>query len=216
MKPQTVIAILTVLVLTACSFTLAGFAREKTDEELKKWKCNSKRFVLPESADPRNIDHARLAVKANPMRFEAHLMLAGCYAGRGEYANAVMAFDKTDKYIVGAPIEEQREYEYESIYSICLAALGTQRYADGRCDVHTLRLFQRALGMNIELLKEKKRLPRIYMFMADIYIRIGRMNRALEYAKKGNILCNGKKEFSKEAAFFEKIISIIEGGRNRK
>ncbi len=216
MKRRTLISGLLVWVLILFSFSLAGIAKANPKDPLGKWKCNSERFVLPESVDPKNSEHVKKVVQANPLRFEAHLMLGGFYASRGEYKNAVIAFEKVDNLIVDAPVSEQREYEYESMYSICLAALATQRYVEGKRDVHTLRLFQRALGMNAELLKQKNRLPRIYLCMTDIYIQLGRMDRALEYAEKGKKLCRGNREFAKELIFFGKIISTIKGSRQKK
>lgn len=189
--------------------------KQKRDEKtLARWKCDAPVFVLPESADPLNIEHAKLAVKANPERFEAYLILAGCYSNKKNAEKAVEAFEKVDKFIVNAPLEEQKKYEYEKLYSACLAVAAMKRCVQGDNSITTLRMFQKAAGMYPEALRKEGHLVKIFIFFTGLYLHHGKLDRAREYAVKGiKLLSEDDPDNAEDMELFKRALLEIDKKR---
>ena len=168
------------------SFVSEGYAEQETDRNLAKYVCEKRFFVVPESFDFRSVEEARLLTRANPERFEAHMVLAEALAWNGQYEEAIEEFKATDR--LTSQVKDQSVLsglQYERTYVFKLFAVAWQRYEKDPNDIRTLRMFQQVLGMDLSALKERKRLSQLYAAIATLYARFGSYDSALRFAESG-------------------------------
>ena len=161
-------------------------AADSTSPDLREYVCTNRFFAVPESFKSSNVEECRRLVKANPNRFESHLILATALAGAGQLEEAVEEFRTVDEF---ASKVNDREVlatvPYEDIYAFALAAAADKRYKQRVNDLHTLRMLQQAMGMDVSELREKKRLAQCYLMMGALYLKRGLYDQAMEVATTG-------------------------------
>ena len=63
--------------------SVSVLAADSTSPDLREYICTDRFFAVPDSLDASSIEKCRLLVRANPIRFEAHLVLATALAKVG-------------------------------------------------------------------------------------------------------------------------------------
>lgn len=158
------------------------FAEDKAGDN----SSSSEPLEIPESLDTSNVEHMRILAKANPTRFEAHLMLATALVASGNFEESLEEFRQVDK--LSSRITDRNaliKYQYEDLYALVLFVTAERRLNRDVDNLYTMRMLQQVLGMDNTKLKEKKLLSRCYMYLAQLYFKRGSYGNAAKTAEAG-------------------------------
>ncbi len=154
--------------------------------DLSKYVCNTKFFSMPESVNINDINDVLLLVKANPDRYEPHIMLAIALVANHKIEPAINEFEIVDR--LAAKVSDHEvlaRLTYEDYYAMVLFIAAEQRLAKEPDGLKSLRMFQQVLGMDNSLLREKKILSRCYLYVAIISLTRGSYDSAIRAAEDG-------------------------------
>jgi hypothetical protein len=184
--------------------------------DLRKYVCTDRFFAVPESVDPLNLDEARLLVKANPDRFESHLMLSGALIKAGHLQEALNEFRTVDE--LASKVRDEAVLaglEYDGMYAFTLFAVAEQRIKKDFNDLYTLRMLQQAIGMDHGKLQQEGLLSRCYLYAATICLKRGSYDAALHVAEVGKSIAKdeGNKDNEKLA---QEVISKASALRTQR
>jgi hypothetical protein len=157
--------------------------------------CTNRFFAVPESVDMSNVDQARMLVKANPNRFEAHLMLASALLANKRIEDCIREFKVVDE--LSSRVKDQAVLaglQYEDIYAFALFVAAERRLKEDVNDLYTLRMFRQVIGMDHSKLEEKGLLPRCYMYIATLYVTRGAYDSAIRSAMAGRVIAEEKED----------------------
>jgi tetratricopeptide (TPR) repeat protein len=171
------------IVITAAAMVMAA---DSTSPDLREYVCTNRYFAVPEAFDISNVEKCRLLIKANPNRFESHLMLASAFVHAGRLEDAIEEFRTVDE--LSSKVKDREvlaSLPYEGYYAFALAAAADKRYKQDVNDLYTLRMLQQVIGMDLSDLREKKRLAQCYMMLGSLYLKRGLYDQAIEVATTG-------------------------------
>ena len=180
MKTPLMAGAATLLIATTILASLAS------TNDLSNYVCTDRFFAVPESVDPSNLDEARLLVKANPDRFESHLILASALIKTGGLQEALDEFKVVDE--LATKVHDPAVLsglEYDGVYAFTLFAVAEQRIKKDFNDLYTLRMLQQVIGMDYGILQQKRLLSRCYLYIAIINIKRGSYDAALHAVEIG-------------------------------
>ena len=192
------------------------FAGDGASPDLREYVCTNRFFAVPESFNTSNVEECRRLVKANPDRFESHLLLATALSGAGQLEEAVEEFRTVDQ--LSSKVNDREVLataQYEDIYAFVLAAAADKRYKQRVSDLYTLRMLQQAIAMDASALREKKRLGQAYLMMGSLYLKRGLYDKAIEVATIG-IKTAELEDHADFVPVFEEIIAKAKGFKNEK
>lgn len=210
----------TILGVSFIAIIAAGLAlaADSTSLDLREYVCTNRYFAVPESFDAinPNLEESRRLVKANPDRFEAHLILAGAFIRAGRMEDAIEEFRTVDE--LSSKVKDREvlaSLPYEDIYAFTLFAVADKRLKQNTNDVHALRMLQQVIGMDVSDLREKKRLAQCYMMMGMLYLKRGLYDKAIEVARTG-IETAKIEDHADFVPVFEEIMAKAKDFKNHK
>jgi lipopolysaccharide biosynthesis regulator YciM len=204
---------LSFIVIMAAGVALAA---DSASPDLREYVCTNRFFAVPESFDTSDVEKCRLLVKANPNRFEPHLLLATAFAQVGRVEEAVEEFRTVDE--LSSKVKDREvlaSLPYEDFYAFALFAAADKRLKQNTNDLYALRMLQQAVGMDVSALREKKRLAQCYMTMGALYLKRGLNDRAIEVATSG-IKTAQVENHADFVPVFEEIIAKAKEFKNQK
>src|SRR5688572_29458777 len=148
-----------------------ALAADSTSPDLREYVCTNRFFAVPESFQTTNVEECRRLVKANPNRFEPHLVLATALTQIGP-EEAVEEFRIADE--LSSKVKDREvlaSLPYEDIYAFALCAAADKRLKQNTNDLSALRMLQQAIGMDLSELRKNKRLAQCYMMMGVLYLQ---------------------------------------------
>jgi tetratricopeptide (TPR) repeat protein len=181
---KTILGILFITIIT----TGMACAADSTSPDLRDYVSTNRFFAVPESFDPSNpnLEECRRMVKANPNRFEPHLLLATAFARADRLEEAIEEFRTVDE--LSSKVKDREvlaSLPYEDFYAFALVAAADKRLKQNTNDVSTLRMLQQAIGMDLSELRKNKRLAQCYMMLGTLYLKRGLYDKAIEAATAG-------------------------------
>ena len=189
-------------------------ARQEDEELLAKWRCTARHFRIPESADLNNIEHIKLAIRANPERFEPQLWLAGYYARHRRFEKALVAFEKTEQLMEKAPADVRAKYKYRDMYAGCLATVGMSRYrARSKDRAAMLRMLEKSLEIGRDAVEDLGVLPDVYMTMAAVHLDSSDFDRAEQCAREGIRSCGTSPRSARLMNNLTRLVQVAQEGR---
>jgi tetratricopeptide (TPR) repeat protein len=198
--------------------TSMACAADSTSPDLREYVSTNRFFAVPEDFDPSrpNLEECRRMVKANPNRFEPHLLLATALIQAGRMEEAVAEFRTVDE--LSARVKDREvlaSLPYEDIYAFTLVAVADKRLKENTNDLSTLRLLQQAIGMDVSELRKNKRLAQCYMMLGTLYLKRGLYDKAIEVSETG--IKTAKVEDQADfVPVFEEITARANEFKNRK
>jgi tetratricopeptide (TPR) repeat protein len=193
-------------------------AADRTSPDLREYVSTNRFFGVPDAFDHSNpnVEECRRMVKANPNRFEPHLLLATAFIHVGRMEEAVAEFRTVDE--LSAKVKDREvlaSLPYEDIYAFALFAVADKRLKENTNDVSTLRMLQQAIGMDVSELRKNKRLAQCYMMLGTLYLKRGLYDKAIEVSEMG--MKTAKVEDHADfVPLFEEIMAKANGFKNRK
>lgn len=185
--------------------------------DVSKYVCTDRFFAVPESIDPLNLDQARLLVKANPDRFESHLMLAGALIKTGRLQAALDEFKAVDE--LASKVHDPAVLsglEYDGMYAFTIFAVAEQRIKKDFNDLYTLRMLQQAIGMDHGKLQQERLLSRCYLYAATLYLKRASYDAALHAAEIGKGIAKDEGNADNEKLLEEIILKASDMRANKK
>jgi tetratricopeptide (TPR) repeat protein len=193
-----------------------ALAADSASPNLRDYVCTNRFFEVPESFDTSDVEKCRLLVKANPNRFEPHLLLATAFVQVGRLEEAVEEFRTVDQ--LSSQVKDREvlaSLPYEDFYAFALCAAADKCLKQNTNDLHALRMLQQAIGMDVSALRERKRLAQCYMMMGSLYLKRGLYDRAIEVATAG-IKTAQVENHADFVPVFEEIIAKAKEFKNQK
>jgi len=207
----------TILKISFIAVIAAGTAcaADSTSPDLREYVCTNRFFAVPESFDTSNIEKCRLLVKANPNRFEPHLVLATALAQVGP-EEAVEEFRIVDE--LSSKVKDREvlaSLPYEDVYAFALFVAADKRFQQNTNDVATLRMLQQAMGMDLSELRKNKRLTQCYGMFGTLYLKRGLYDKTIEVATTG-ITTARVEDHADFVPVFEEMMARAKAFKNQK
>src|SRR5690349_5542861 len=114
---KTIVGI-SLITITASAMVLAA---DSTSPDLREYVCTNRFFAVPESFNTSNVEECRRLARANPDRFESHLLLATALGRAGHFDEAVEEFRNVDQ--LSSKVNDREVLAtapYEDIYAFAL------------------------------------------------------------------------------------------------
>ena len=173
--------------------------------------CTNRFFAMPESFDLSKLDQAHMLVTANPKRFEAHLMLATSFLMNKRFEDALHEFEVLDELASQVTdVGVLAGLQYEDVYAFTLFVAAERQLKKDGNDLHTLRMFQRIVGMDNSKLEEKGLLSRCYMYISTLQMTRGAYDASIHNAKIGQRIAKQRNETGNIQLFDDILNKAIE------
>jgi len=172
-----------------------------------EYVCTNRFFALPESFDVSSVQQAQLLVKANPRRFEAHLILASALLSNKQIEESLHEFKTVDNlasHITDSAV--LAGLQYEDLYAFALFIAAEQRFKKAQNELYTLRMLQQVIGMDHSKLEKMGLLSRCYLYISTLYVKRGAYDSAIRNAEIGRNIAKDSND-TENTQLFDSIIT---------